>query len=82
MRDDEGLFMKHAEMNIGELFTYQKGVVWRVTDMGFRVIVAVCVGSIKDGICRPHFNPQNEIELVFNEKEIPLCTKISLKDFT
>lgn len=72
--------MKHSDFRIGCEFTTGLSSLtakrWRCTDIGTRVIIAVCLNDHPDDPSWYNGPPYAVAESVFDENDIPGCTPV------
>ena len=68
--------MKHAEFELGCEFTTVGGKTWRCTDIGRRVIVAVCLDDHPDDPSWYNGPPYAVAEHVFDEYDQEGCVPV------
>lgn len=68
--------MKHADFRLGGEFTTGSGKTWRCTDIGRRVIVAVCLDDHPDDDSWYNGPPYAVAEHVFDEYDQEDCIPV------
>jgi hypothetical protein len=65
--------MKHYDFKIGEVF-YFTDKLWRCTDIGTRVIVAICLSDHEHDSTWYNGTPYAVAEIVFDEYDFEGCS--------